>query len=124
MFNNEDESSLSGTIFLGLLPIIFMATIYPIKMYLRWAKKQDKLKKCGNVMHQWLVQEGENKEEFENRFRNIPYDIVNMGKKDYMYYNPTTRPKALVECFEKELEESIYSYIYIYILYIFPRWRN
>ena len=109
MFADEDTNSPPIIIIFSIIPILFIALIFPFKMCLRKQKKKGKMGRCGKWCYNFCILRGENKDQFENRFRDIPYDIINMGKKDYMYFNPITRPKALLECFEKEIEEGKYS---------------
>ena len=103
-------------IVMGLLPFILFLIIYPLKYKLRLMKRDNKLKGCTQWLYKQLVQEGEDRTSFENKFGHVPYDILSMGKKDYMFFNPMTKPRALLELFEKHIAESIYIYIYIYYI--------
>ena len=105
----EDDANTTraGIIVFALIPFLFLILLQPFKYCLRKQKEKGQLRGLGLGCYNCCIQTGENKEEFENHFCHIPYDISNMGNKDYMYCNPITQAKALLEVFEKELADGI-----------------
>ena len=98
------EKETRGFIFVTILASALLGGILLIRATLNIQNERGKLRKH-SIWNKLLgfIDERVALDDFENYYENIPYDLQQFGKKDYMFLNPLTRAAAIQECIEDDL---------------------